>query len=134
MRRAFIQQPNAAPDPDEREIFEDRSARAMAEDSSQLLERLHSGNEVLCAYTTKLVVLDEDTAKAEETARQCIKALTRRGFGAALESVNTVDAWLGSLPGCGTADLRRDAENSREARGRRLVRERLPRQRRHCKI
>ncbi len=109
LRKALLQQPNAAPDPDEREIFEDRSARAMATDSAELLARLHSGHELLCAYTTKVVVLDEDAARAEATARQCIKALARRGFGAALETVNTLDAWLGSLPGHGTADLRRDA-------------------------
>ena len=109
LRRAFVQQPQAQPDPDEREIFEDRSARAMAADSSELLARLHSGKELLCAYTTKVVIFEDDPAKADETARQCIKALARRGFGAALETVNTLDAWLGSLPGHGTQDLRRDA-------------------------
>ncbi len=109
LRRAFTQPSQQAADPDEREIFEDRSARAMAADSAELLARLHGREEVLTAYTTKLVVLDEDPTQAEAAAGLCIKALARRGFGAALETVNTLDAWLGSLPGHGTADLRRDA-------------------------
>jgi type IV secretion system protein VirB4 len=80
----------------------------MATDSAELLERLHSHREVLCAYTTKVVVHSDSAATAEASAAQCIQALTRRGFGAALESSNTLDAWLGSLPAHGTADLRRD--------------------------
>ena len=56
LRRAFSKE-QAAPDPDEREIFEDRSARAMATDAASLLERLHSKEEVLCAYTTAIVVM-----------------------------------------------------------------------------
>ncbi len=109
LRRAFTQPSQQAADPDEREIFEDRSARAMAADSAELLARLHGREEVLTAYTTKLVVLDADPAHAEGAAGLCIKALARRGFGAALETVNTLEAWLGSLPGHGTPDLRRDA-------------------------
>ncbi len=107
LRRA-VSANSAAPDPDEREIFEDRSARAMATDSAELLERLHGHTEVLCAYTTKVVIHAPHAAEAEATAADCIQALTRRGFGAALESSNTLDGWLGSLPAHGTADLRRD--------------------------
>ncbi|HEX4956388.1 MAG TPA: hypothetical protein VF017_23630 [Thermoanaerobaculia bacterium] len=107
LRRAVTQAP-PVPDPDEQEIFEDRAARGMAKDSAALLERLHGRDEVLCAYTTKVVILDPDAARATDTATLAIQALTRKGFGAALETVNTLDAWLGSLPGHGSADLRRD--------------------------
>jgi len=109
LRRAFTSSGTAPVDHDEDEIFQDRSARAMAEDSAELLRRLHGREEVLCAFTSKVVILDEHAARAEETAALCIQALARRGFGAALETFGTTDAWLGSLPGHGAQDLRRDA-------------------------
>ncbi len=108
LRKAVLSQPEAAPDPDEREIFEDRGARGMARDSSELLARL-GGEEILTAYTTKAVVMEEDAARAEAACQQVAKALARRGFSAAVETVNSVEAWLGSLPGHGSPDVRRDA-------------------------
>ena len=107
LRRA-VSANSPAPDADEREIFEDRSARAMAADSAELLERLHGHTEVLCAYTTKVVIHASRAEEAEATASECMQALNRRGFGAALEASNTLDGWLGSLPAHGRADLRRD--------------------------
>lgn len=109
LRRALTRSGEAAPDRDEEEIFHDRSARALAADAGDLLARLHGGEEVLCAYTTKVVVMDEDPARAEAAAAEAVKALARRGFGAAVEAANTIDAWMGSLPGHGSPDLRRDA-------------------------
>jgi type IV secretion system protein VirB4 len=91
--------------------LQDAGAAKFAEDAKNLLKRLY--DEALVRYTTKVVILEDSAETAAETAAQVIKALNSRGFGAAVEEANTIDAWLGSLPGHGSQDLRRDPLPSR---------------------
>lgn len=58
-------------------------------------------------YTPVLVLLNEDRQILEEQARYVKKEIERRGYFARVEEVNTVEAWLGSLPGHAYPNVRR---------------------------
>jgi hypothetical protein len=48
----------------------------------------------------------------EQSARQVEKAVNRLGFAARVETINTLDAYLGSLPGHGVENVRRPLINT----------------------
>jgi type IV secretion system protein VirB4 len=56
--------------------------------------------------------MDEDREKLETSARQVEKAINRLGFAARIETINTLDAYLGSLPGHGVENVRRPLINT----------------------
>lgn len=58
-------------------------------------------------YTSTIVVMDADAEVADRSTRMLRKAVQNVGFGARLEDINAVDAWLGSLAGQGYRDVRR---------------------------
>ncbi|CDG91748.1 TraG/VirB4 family ATPase [Xenorhabdus bovienii] len=58
-------------------------------------------------YTPVVVLMHEDRAFLEEQARFVKRELERKGFGARVESVNALEAWLGSLPGQTYPNVRR---------------------------
>ncbi|HYQ91974.1 MAG TPA: hypothetical protein VES89_07840, partial [Candidatus Competibacteraceae bacterium] len=58
-------------------------------------------------YTSVILLMDPDRSKVQERARQVQKALAQHGFAGRLETVNALEAWLGSLPGHAYANVRR---------------------------
>lgn len=77
---------------------------AMAEASSQL---------VTYGYYTSVVVLsDEDPQALQEAARWIKREIEQLSFSCRIETVNTVEAWLGSLPGHGVQNVRRPVLHS----------------------
>ena len=59
------------------------------------------------AYVTATVtVWDEDARRADEKLRLVEKIIQSRDFSVMVETVNAVDAWLGSLPGHAYANVR----------------------------
>ncbi len=56
--------------------------------------------------TTTITVADEDAERADEHRRAVERAVTGAGFTVIRESVNAVEAWLGSLPGHVYANVR----------------------------
>ena len=58
-------------------------------------------------YTSVVVLMDEDRDKLETAARSVEKAVNRIGFTARIETINTQDAFFGSLPGHGVENVRR---------------------------
>ncbi|HCZ16051.1 MAG TPA: conjugal transfer protein TrbE, partial [Candidatus Accumulibacter sp.] len=63
-------------------------------------------------YTSVVVLMDEDRIRLEASARQVEKAINRLGFSARIETINTMDAYLGSLPGHGVENVRRPLINT----------------------
>ncbi len=65
------------------------------------------GDHVAFGYlTTTLTVMDEDRARADEMVRTVERIVNGMGFTCIRESVNAVEAWLGSLPGHVYANVR----------------------------
>lgn len=58
-------------------------------------------------FTAAVVVWDEDGAMVEKKVRAIEKTINSLGFTVVAETLNAVDAWLGSLPGHCRANVRR---------------------------
>lgn len=97
----------------EREFFEDESATRMATDAKEALTRMQSAEARYCLYTSTFVVMEPEEARAEEIAEEIREVLVEAGFPSRIEDVNALEAYLGSLPGNGTANSRRFAVHTR---------------------
>lgn len=85
----------------------DNDATAQAEDADLALQDVN-GEAAGAAYVTlTITVADANEAIAFERIRQIRQVADSMGFVTALETINAVEAWLGSLPGQPYADLRR---------------------------
>src|SRR5258708_28829004 len=82
-------------------------AKMMSEDSEEALVEIESGDTAGGYYTSTVVVFDEDRQKVEAAAKQIEKAINNEGFTARVESLNRMDALIGSLTGHGVQNVRR---------------------------
>lgn len=65
------------------------------------------GDHVAFGYlTTTITVTDSDSSQADEKLRAVERVVNGAGFTSIRESVNAVEAWLGSLPGHAYANVR----------------------------
>ena len=84
----------------------DSDAENKAADADLALQAL-GGDDIGFGYlTTTITVSDLDRAEAERRMREVERVLHGLGFTAIRESVNAVEAWLGSLPGHVYANVR----------------------------
>lgn len=84
----------------------DSDADNKALDADAALQAL-GGDHVGFGYlTTTITVFDEDAQAAEDKARAIERIVNGLGFTCIRESVNAVEAWLGSLPGHVYANVR----------------------------
>ena len=84
----------------------DSDADNKALDADAALQAL-GGDHVGFGYlTTTVTVWDEDRQRVEEKARTVERIVNGLGFTSIRESVNAVEAWLGSLPGQTYANVR----------------------------
>ena len=84
----------------------DADADNKAADADAALQELGSDDVAFGYLTTTIVVSDEDRAHADVMAKEVERVLNGHGFTAIRESVNAIDAWLGSLPGHLYANIR----------------------------
>lgn len=94
------------------ELFMDGDAQRMAEDAKEAMAANASGEVRFCYYTSTLLVMEPDPERADYVAGELVKGLNDRGFTARVEDVNALEAYLGSLPGHGHANLRRPVLSS----------------------
>ncbi|MBI1285917.1 MAG: conjugal transfer protein TrbE [Thiobacillus sp.] len=84
----------------------DSDADNKAVDADLALQAL-GGDHVAFGYlTTVVTVMDEDAARADEKMRAVERVINSLGFAVIRESINAVEAWLGSLPGHTYANVR----------------------------
>lgn len=109
----MVSKSNASqPKPDD-ELWLDHDARAMAVDAGEAASENASGSVGFCFYTQVMVVMDADPVRASYVASEILKALNDAGFTGRIETVNALDAYLGSLPGHGYPNLRRPLISTR---------------------
>lgn len=84
----------------------------MVSDASVAIKEVHSGNVSAGYFTACLILMDEDRSEVERCARMAEKSINSLGFGARIETINTLDAFFGSLPGHGVENVRRPLVNS----------------------
>ncbi|OCG28996.1 conjugal transfer protein TrbE [Gilliamella sp. HK2] len=89
-----------------------KDASLMVNDAEDAIAELESG--LVCGgyYTSVVVLTNENREILENNVEIIKKAINKLGFSARIETINTVDAFLGSLPGHGVENIRRPLINS----------------------
>jgi len=84
----------------------DSDADNKAADADAALQELGSDLVSYGYVTTTLTVIEKDSGSVEEHLRSAERVITGRGCTVIRETLNAVDAWLGSLPGHVYANVR----------------------------
>jgi type IV secretory pathway VirB4 component len=87
--------------------FENRHAAAMVEEAAETSALNESGEAVFGFLTSTVVLAAPSRDEVASAARQVGKVLADRGFSGRLETLGAVGAFLGSLPGVASANVRR---------------------------
>lgn len=90
----------------------DQDALSMVNDAEAAMAEVNSGLVAQGYYTGVVVLMDEDRDRLEHSARLAEKSINRLGFAARIETINTLDAFLGALPGHGVENVRRPLINT----------------------
>ncbi|RJE87203.1 conjugal transfer protein TrbE [Paracoccus onubensis] len=90
----------------EQSTLVDSDAANKAADADMALQELGADSAGMAYVTASVTVWDEDANRADEKLRLAEKLIQGRDFTAMPETVNAVDAWLGSLPGHAYANIR----------------------------
>ena len=99
----FFPNPNARPN---------RDALSMSEDADNAKLEVQGGYVGAGYYTANIVLLDEDAGLLQDQARELRRTIQTMGFGCRIETINAVEAWLGTHPGNAHANLRRPLINT----------------------
>ena len=92
--------------------LEDSDAANKALDADAALQELGADDVSYGYLTSTVTVWDADLGRVEEKVRAVERVINGRGFVTILETLNAVDAWLGSLPGHCYANVRRPLVHS----------------------
>ena len=90
----------------------DQDAMSMVEDAESAIAEVNSGLIAQGYYTSVVVLMGESREQLDVSARAIEKAINRLGFAARVETINTLDAFLGTLPGHGVENVRRPLINT----------------------
>lgn len=90
----------------------DADALSMTLDAEMAIAEVKSGLVGAGYYTSVVVLMDEDRQALEAAGHKLAKAIFNLGFAARVESINTLDAYFGSLPGHGVENVRRPLMSS----------------------
>lgn len=63
-------------------------------------------------YTANIIMFSEDLQKLEDNTRELRRMIQGRGFSCRIETINTLEAWLGSHPGNSFSNIRRPIINT----------------------
>ncbi|MER8517475.1 conjugal transfer protein TrbE [Mesorhizobium sp. M1060] len=90
----------------EASVLVDTDAANKAADADMALQELGADYAGMAYVTATVTVWDDDPHAADEKLRRVEKVIQGRDFTAIIETINAVDAWLGSLPGHVYANVR----------------------------
>lgn len=90
----------------------DQDAVSMVQDAELTVAEINSGLVAVGYYTSVVILMDENREHVEKSARKIEKEVSQLGFVARVETINTLDAYLGSLPGHGVENVRRPLLNT----------------------
>ena len=82
-------------------------ALLMTQEAEAAIAKTSSGLFGAGYYTPVIVLMGVDRAELTENARLVLREILREGFTARIETINTMEAWLGSLPGHTIPNIRR---------------------------
>lgn len=99
----YFNLPNARPNMD---------ASNMVNDAGDALMEVQGGYVGAGFLSACIVLLHEDQVTLQDWARELRRAILTLGFGCRIETINALDAWLGTHPGNWFANLRRPLINT----------------------
>jgi type IV secretion system protein VirB4 len=82
-------------------------AAAMRDEAAAAASLAQSGAVLYLYYSATVVLRHADPGRLEDMARHVVRAVRDCGFEARIEDTNTVEAWLGSMPGDCVRNVRR---------------------------
>lgn len=82
-------------------------AENMVDEAQTAISGTQSGMMGFGYYTSAVILMDEDSTHLAVNAQRVEKCLQSLGFTARIETINTLEAWLGCLPGHGVENIRR---------------------------
>ena len=85
----------------------DLDAVEMSEDAQAAIGEAESNLVKFGYYTSGIVLMNEDRELLAQQAREVRKAILNHGFGARIEDINAIEAYLGSIPGHSYPNVRR---------------------------
>lgn len=89
-----------------------RDAAMMRDDAEEAFLEVQSGLVGVGYLSQCIVLMNEDENKLTGQSRDLRRLIQTLGFGCRLESINALEAWLGSHPGNGWANVRRPLVNT----------------------
>lgn len=89
-----------------------RDAANMHEDAEQAETEVRSGLVGAGFFTPAVVLMDENRRLLDEMAREVRRVFMSLGFSGRIETLNTMDAWMGTHPGNSWANVRRPLINT----------------------
>lgn len=90
----------------------DTDAVMMTEDAETAISEVKSNQVAAGYYTSVIVLMDPQMDVLERNALKLDKQIRNLGFSSRIETVNTMDAFFGSLPGHGVENVRRPIINT----------------------
>lgn len=84
----------------------------MAEDAENALTEVQGGYVGAGYLTSCIVLMHENQEQLQDWARELRRNIQTLGFGCRVETINALEAWLGTHPGNGYANLRRPMVNT----------------------
>lgn len=85
----------------------DKDALMMSDETQVALTMNSNGSTRFGYWASELILMHERIQVLESAAKDLSRYLEQAGFTAERESVNAFDAWLGSIPGHGSCNVRR---------------------------
>ena len=82
-------------------------ALLMTQEAEAAIAKTSSGLFGAGFYTPVIVLMGANRTELGENARLVVREVVREGFSARVETINTMEAWLGSLPGHPVPNVRR---------------------------
>jgi type IV secretion system protein TrbE len=93
--------------------YVNEDAQLMATQADSAITDANSAMVAYGYYTPVIVLMGEDREVLLEAARVIAREIRRDGFSARVETVNTLEAWLGTLPGHAQPNVRRPLIHTR---------------------
>ena len=90
----------------------DQDAADMVVDAESAIADVNSGLVSQGYYTSVIVLMNEDRKVLSDGTRLVQEQINRLGFVSRIETINTMDAFFGSLPGHGVENVRRPLINT----------------------
>ena len=89
-----------------------RDALEMVEQAEVAISENSSGLVAYGYYTSTIILMNKDREALEQTSRAVKRIINNLHFSARVETINTVEAYLGSLPGHAVQNIRRPLLNT----------------------